>query len=83
MDDAIVLGTGLLNKVFIPYGTFGTDRTIIDRVEGAEFTPFGSLVFNATLLWNDQDPLREEVACQGLQKSALAASRPQEVRLQE
>jgi len=43
VDDAIVLASGLLNKIFIPLGTFGTNKDIIDRFEGPEYTPFGLL----------------------------------------
>lgn len=43
MDDAIVLGSGLLNKVFIPYGTFAPGVTVAERLQGPAYTPFGMI----------------------------------------
>lgn len=40
-SDGIVLATGLLNKVFIPYGIFGAADKDESMVESSEYTPVG------------------------------------------
>jgi choloylglycine hydrolase len=43
-DDAIVLASGLLNKVFIPYGTFAAEKNTFDSfVLSPEYTPVGMI----------------------------------------
>jgi len=41
VSDTIVLGTALLNNVFIPYGTVAPDPS--QRMDRSEFTPFAVL----------------------------------------
>jgi choloylglycine hydrolase len=42
-SDAVVLGTALLNNVFIPYGTVAADPQLGPGVDRPEFTPYGVL----------------------------------------
>lgn len=42
-EDGIVLVTGLLNRVFIPYGIFGSIRSPMSLVESSEYTAFGMI----------------------------------------